>query len=196
MPSLPKPFRMADSNDLEDILPLAISTVPGFVETLWSRLAGKGEQPNAFGRRVQNAFIEERNTIVADIGGKVAAMLVSFPISDKPNPFVQEIDEMLVPVTKLYFRVPGAWYIHGIATSPQFRGQGLSSKLMLIADDCAHAAGVSEICLLVVDTNLNAIRFYEKRGFAVSASEAFVGCGANTDAKHWLLMSKALDKSE
>lgn len=192
MSQLPSPFRLAVPEDIEAILPLAISTVPGFVETLWSRLAGNEEVPDAFGRRVQNAFIEEKNTIVADLDGQIAAMLVSFPIADKPNPFVQEIDEMLKPVTKLYAKVPGVWYVHGIATSPESQGRGLSSKLMELAEARALAAGVFEICLLVVDTNLNAIQFYEKRGYAVTASEAFVGCGTDTEAKNWLLMNKLL----
>lgn len=192
MIQLPAPFRLAVSDDIEGILPLAVSTVPGFVETLWSRLAGKDEIPDGFGRRVQKAFVDDGKTIVADIGGQIAAMLVSFPIEDKPNPFVQEVDEMLVPVTTLYSRVPGVWYIHGIATSPSFRGRGLSSKLMVLAEERAVAAGIDEICLLVVNTNLGAIRFYEKRGYVVTASEEFVGCGADTDATEWLLMNKTL----
>ena len=192
MVELRPPFRLATSDDIEGILPLAISTVPGFVETLWSRLTGEDELPMAFGKRVQNAFVGAKNTIVAEVDGLIAAMLVSFEIEEKPNPFVQEIDEMLVPVVALYARVPGVWYVHGIATSPDFRGQGLSSKLMVIAEECALAAGKSEICLLVVDTNVHAIRYYEKRGYTITASEAFVGCGAVTDAKEWLLMNKSL----
>ena len=188
----PKPFRFATPDDIESILPLAISTVPGFVETLWSRLADENEPAEAFGRRVQNAFIHEGNTIVADVEGQIAAMLVSFVISKKPNPFVREVDEMLVPVTRLYSKVPGVWYIHGIATAPDFQGSGLSSKLMLLAEERAIAAGVFEICLLVVDTNQNAIGFYEKRGYTVTASEPFVGCGADTEATQWLLMNKSL----
>ncbi len=119
-------------------------------------------------------------------------MLVSFMIAEKPNPFVREIDEMLVPVTKLYSKAQGAWYVHGIATAPEFQGRGLSPKLMVLAEERAIKAGASEICLLVVDTNQNAIRFYEKRGYAVTASEPFVGCGADTEATQWLLMNKAL----
>ncbi|WP_170394699.1 GNAT family N-acetyltransferase [Ruegeria arenilitoris] len=190
----PTPFRLAMPSDIEGILPLAISTVPGFVETLWSRLAHENEPADAFGRRVQNAFIDEENTIVADINGQIAAMLVSFMIAEKPNPFVQEIDEMLVPVMKLYSKVPGVWYIHGIAAAPEFQGRGLSSKLMELAEERAIAAGVFAICLLVVDTNQNAIRFYEKRGYAVTASEPFVGCGADTEATQWLLMNKTLPR--
>ncbi|PSL21842.1 GNAT family N-acetyltransferase [Shimia abyssi] len=192
MIQIPPPFRAAKTEDIDCILPLAISTVPGFVETLWSRLSGPEERPEAFGRRVQKAFIDAGNTVVADIEGQVAAMLVSFPIADKPNPCVQEPDAMLVPVTRLYARVPGIWYIHGIATAPAFQGRGLSSKLMTYAEAKARSANVEEICLLVVDTNLNAIQFYKNRGFDITASEDFVGCGANTAATQWLLMSKSL----
>ena len=192
MSQLPAPFRLAVPDDIEGVLPLAISTVPGFVETLWSRLALENEAADAFGRRVQNAFIDDKNTIVADIDEQIVAMLVSFKIAEKPNPLVREIDEMLFPVTKLYSKAQGAWYVHGISTAAEFQGRGLSSKLMVLAEERAITAGAFEICLLVVDTNQNAIRFYEKRGYAVTASEPFVGCSADTEATQWLLMNKAL----
>ncbi len=192
MSQFPPPFRFATPDDIDGILPLAISTVPGFVKTLWSRLAGENEARDAFGLRVQHTFIENKNTIVADIDNQIAAMLVSFEIEEKPNPFVQEIDEMLVPVTKLYAKVPGAWYVHGIATADGFQGRGLSSRLMLVAEDLAIENSIFDICLLVVDTNEYAIKFYEKRGYAITASEPFVGCGADTEATEWLLMTKSL----
>lgn len=54
---LASPFRLAVPDDVRQILPLAKSTVPGFVDLLWSRLADESETPDDFGRRAQAAFI-------------------------------------------------------------------------------------------------------------------------------------------
>ena len=192
MSQIPSPFRHAVPDDVEALLPLAISTAPGFVETLWARLTAEGEAPEVFGRRVQIDFIDKKYTIVAESDKQIAAMLISFPIEDKQKQFVEDVDEMLAPVTKLYATAPGIWYIHMIATSPEFQGHGLSSKLMRLAEEQAIEAGYSEISLLVTDNNENAIQFYRKRGFAVIAQEPLVRCGADTEATQWLLMLKSL----
>jgi ribosomal protein S18 acetylase RimI-like enzyme len=63
---------------------------------------------------------------------------------------------------------------------------------MTLAEQLARDAGRPEICLLVVNTNVNAIGFYQKRGYRTAASEVFVGCGAKIDATQWLLMRKPL----
>lgn len=42
---LASPFRFAVPDNVPQILPLAKSTVPGFVDLLWSRLADESETP-------------------------------------------------------------------------------------------------------------------------------------------------------
>lgn len=57
---LEQPFRLALSEDIPQILPLAPTTVPGFIEHLWSRLANQDETADEFGRRAQAAFVAEQ----------------------------------------------------------------------------------------------------------------------------------------
>lgn len=59
----------------------------------------------------------------------------------------------------------------GMGLLPQFRRQGLGSRLMARALDAAHAFGFSRIELSVYRSNRNAIALYEKAGFVVRAVE-------------------------
>ena len=186
------PFRLAAPDDATQILPLAKSTVPGFVKLLWSRLADEGETADNFGHRAQVAFINEGQTIVADRDGCVAAMLISYPMADSPNPHVPGMDDLLRPLMTLFGRAKGTWYLHGIACKPEFSGCGLATQLMHIAEDLGRSAGKSRISLLVVDTNLHAIQFYKRRGYVTTATEPVIKNGWKTSAKDWLLMEKPL----
>ena len=155
---LKPPFRMASLSEVDEILPLAKSTVPGFVENLWSRLAEEDETVEGFGRRAQQAFIDNGNTIVADVDGTIGAMLISYPMADTPNPHVPGMDDMLRPLMTLFSKAKGTWYLHGIATVPELFGRGLASQLMDIAEHLGKSADRSKISLLVIDTNQPAIR--------------------------------------
>ncbi len=119
-------------------------------------------------------------------------MLISYPMAESPNPHVPGMDEMLRPLMTLFSKAKGTWYLHGIATDPDYFGRGLATRLMDIAEHLGRSAGKPKISLLVIDTNPTAIRFYEKRGYATTAREAVVGKGWQTAAKNWLLMEKAL----
>ncbi|WP_167740484.1 GNAT family N-acetyltransferase [Parasedimentitalea huanghaiensis] len=177
---------------MDEILPLAKSTVPGFVEHLWSRLAEGDETKENFGRRAQSAFINEGNTIVADVDGRIGAMLISYQMADSPNPHLPGMDDMLRPLLSLFSKAKGSWYLHGIATAPEFVGRGLASQLMDIAEYLGKSARRPNISLVVIDTNPTAIRFYEKRGYTTTAVEAVIRKNWKTYAKNWLLMEKAL----
>ena len=56
-------------------------------------------------------------------------------------------------------------YIERIATAPQWRRQGLSTKLLKTACDFADENGVSRITLEVRVSNKPAIALYEQNGF-------------------------------
>ncbi|PHP67786.1 hypothetical protein CSC94_08905 [Zhengella mangrovi] len=71
-------------------------------------------------------------------------------------------------------------------------GQGIASRLMHVAEDLGRLAGKSRISLLVINTNPTAIRFYERRGYDTTATEAVVRNGWETMAREWLLKEKAL----
>jgi len=56
-------------------------------------------------------------------------------------------------------------YLGFMYTHPDFRGQGINSKILDALQSWSHEKGLSEIRLTVYDENPGAIRAYEKFGF-------------------------------
>ncbi|MDR3189937.1 MAG: GNAT family N-acetyltransferase [Lactobacillaceae bacterium] len=67
----------------------------------------------------------------------------------------------------------GAWHIQRVATLPEYRGHGYSSKIMQTIMEDAHEAGVSQ---LELGAQLVAQTFYEKLGFT-PVGETFLDAG-------------------
>lgn len=62
-------------------------------------------------------------------------------------------------------------YLDELVVKPEYRGQGIGSKLMDWADSVFREHGVRQVELLVVVGNEDARRFYERRGFLPSVLE-------------------------
>ncbi|MCA9092369.1 MAG: GNAT family N-acetyltransferase [Planctomycetaceae bacterium] len=55
--------------------------------------------------------------------------------------------------------------IYSIYASPQWWGKGIGYRLMIEALDDIRNAGMSSVCLWVLEENIQAISFYERNGF-------------------------------
>lgn len=62
-------------------------------------------------------------------------------------------------------------YLEELVVKPEYRGQGIGSKLMDWADGVFLEHGVRQVELLVVVGNEDVRRFYERRGFLPSVLE-------------------------
>jgi len=61
----------------------------------------------------------------------------------------------------------GDFYLLALAVDPEYRGEGVGSRLMDFVEDCARAAGAERVCLDVSTKNRGARRLYERRGMTV-----------------------------
>lgn len=59
-----------------------------------------------------------------------------------------------------------AMYIDRFAVNPRYSGQGIAGSMLKKAGELAKAEGAAYLRLFVVDSNLPAIRLYEKNGFS------------------------------
>ena len=80
----------------------------------------------------------------------------------------------------------------GMGLLPQFRRQGIGSRLMARALSDARAFGFSRVELTVYRSNANAIRLYEKAGFIIKAVQPAEAPGDKID-KTVLIMALSLD---
>jgi ribosomal protein S18 acetylase RimI-like enzyme len=80
----------------------------------------------------------------------------------------------------------------GMGLLPQFRHQGIGSRLMARALAAARAFGFSRVELTVYRSNENAIRLYEKVGFLIKAVQPAQAPGDDID-RTTLIMALSLD---
>jgi ribosomal protein S18 acetylase RimI-like enzyme len=80
----------------------------------------------------------------------------------------------------------------GMGLLPQFRRQGIGTRLMARALAAARAFGFSRVELMVYRSNANAIRLYERAGFVIKAVQPAQGSGDDID-RTMLVMALSLD---
>ncbi|MET0219894.1 MAG: GNAT family N-acetyltransferase [Tardiphaga sp.] len=80
----------------------------------------------------------------------------------------------------------------GMGLLPQFRHQGIGTRLMGRALAAARAFGFSRVELMVYRGNENAIRLYETAGFVIKAVQPAQAPGEDID-KTMLVMALSLD---
>jgi len=108
---------------------------------------------------------------VAAIEEEVIGMLVAFPlfVDESAEP---ESDPILAPYSRL--EEDNSYYICGVTLFPEYRGLGISTKLMTLAEEQACDKGFAKLSLIVFEENEGAKRLYEKLGYRVVAREAIV----------------------
>ena len=111
-----------------------------------------------------------RNCILAELSGRKAGMLLSFPMHARspaeavsPPPF--NGSDVFAPYK--YLEAPDTWYICGIAVTPECRWRGIGKRLMQIARELALDHGYKRLSLVVFEENTGAVRLYRNLGYEV-----------------------------
>jgi ribosomal protein S18 acetylase RimI-like enzyme len=76
-----------------------------------------------------------------------------------------EIIGIIVLVKNVRRKMKHIAHINSMYVKPSFRNQGVAYSLLKYAENIATAAGVERLNLSVVDSNINAIKLYQKFGF-------------------------------
>jgi ribosomal protein S18 acetylase RimI-like enzyme len=132
------------------------------------------------------------NAVLAELLGLPAAGLISYALPDTPEPIPDKLPAMLAPLHELTNRVLGTWYVHVLAASPEYRGKGLGSALLTVADDLAASAGRPGLSLIVSHTNRGARKLYERSGYHEVARCKMVKEQWQPPGTEWVLLRKNL----
>jgi len=167
-------FRPAMKSECRTIARLYGISSDGVADYVWTQLAEPGEDILDVGqRRYENeeSVFSYRNCTVATIDDDVIGMIVAFPI------FVDEIaeppsDSILAPYARL--EEDNSYYVCGVTLFPEYRGLGIGSRLMALAEEHAREKGFTKLSLIVFEENEGAKRLYERLGYQVTAREAIV----------------------
>ncbi len=170
-PLFPKPFRWAAVGDSAAIARLMDMAGEGLPRHLWSGLTDSGQSPMEVGAELVargEGNFSYRNAVVAEKRGEVVALLLAYrlpPANQAPDP--ADYPELERPMVELEARVPGSFYINGLATLLQARKQGLGSCLLHIANALAVAEGCQELSIQVFEQNTTALRLYQQHGYEI-----------------------------
>jgi ribosomal protein S18 acetylase RimI-like enzyme len=188
-----RPATRADTASLAVLVDIAGEGMPAY---MWSTLASPGQSVLELGReragRDRGGF-SWKNAVVAEVNGEVAGGLVGYRLDD---PYdlggLAEIPPIVQPLVKLEARAPGSWYVNVLATFPEFRGLGIGTALLEIAERNANEAGARALSVIVASWNAAACRLYRRAGYEEVATEPaipFPGCPHTGD---WVLMIRSL----
>jgi ribosomal protein S18 acetylase RimI-like enzyme len=190
------PFRLAEAKDAPALAELVNFAGEGLPLYLWDRLKQPGQTAWDVGleraRREKSGF-SYRNAVVAWIDGKCAACLIGYPQPEHPEPIdYAAMPPIFVPLQELENLAANSWYVNVLAAYPDFRGQGLGTKLLAIADELADATGKSGLSLIMSDANEGARRLYERRGYREAGARPMVKEDWENQGRNWILLTKPL----
>jgi ribosomal protein S18 acetylase RimI-like enzyme len=188
-------FRPAVIEDAPILAELVNQAGEGLPLYLWGKMAAAGESAWDVGRRRaarEEGSFSYRNAVMIDHDGRCAGCLIGYEIPDDPKPIAAGMPAMFVPLQELENLAPGTWYVNVLAVMPQFRGHGLGTKLLALADDTARALGKRGMSVIVTDTNRGARRLYERCGYRERATRPAVKEDWANDVRDLVLLTKEL----
>lgn len=188
-------FRPARKDECRTIARLFSMSSDGVADYIWTGLVEPGEDILDVGQRryeSEESVFSYKNCVVAEIDGKIAGMLVAFPM---PEPDDSGEDTETDPVLAPYGRLEqhNSYYICGMAVFPEYRGMGIGTKFLEIAQKKAKELNLPQLSLIVFEGNEGAKKLYERHGFRVTARERIVPHELIHHTGHALLMVKDVD---
>jgi GNAT superfamily N-acetyltransferase len=195
-PMIQSPFRGATCEDAGTLAEFVEFASEGLAVYLWSKMAGDGGDPWNIGRervRSETGNLSYHNAVIAELAGRPASGLISYPLRDRPEPISDKLPAMLVPLQELMNLAPDTWYVHVLAAYPEYRGKGQGAALLALADKFAASDGKPGLSLIVSDTNLGARRLYESCGYREVAQRKMVKEGWKHPGINWVLLKKDLE---
>ena len=188
-----RPCTKADCYQVAELALMAGEGIPAF---FWEQSRKDNEDIFEVGaRKLQsdNDNFSYRNVSVAIVDNKIAGMLLAYRL---PSPHHEEplddYPEFIRPLIELEQCVPDTFYINMLASFPEYRGQGVGSKLMGYATDLARQSDCNTLSLEVFEDNENAVRLYRLLGYSVLDQRDVVPHPCHTHHGKILLFTKVI----
>lgn len=188
--------RPAQRSDASEIALLTNIAVHGGLSQRWAadEAAKDTYDPVEIGRLA--ALAEEapftwRDASIAEHDGEVVGMLMGYREPDAAEPLPGDLEPFLLPIYQLEAEAAGYWYVAMLGVHFKWRGKGIGSSLLDVAETKAAETGARGLALISEDVNTGAVRLYERRGFRVRAKRKMVRFpGGGPKGEDWLLMVK------
>jgi len=168
-------YRNAAISDCSHIVRLYSIASDGIANYVWSTMAAPGQDLEEVGvRRYQreDTIYSYLNCIMADVDNQVAGMMLSYPMQVDKDENYSDYDPVLLPYVRL--EEDNSYYISGMAIYPEFRGKGIGTRFMALAEQRATEQGYDKLSLIVVEENTTALNLYKKTGYYEAMRQAIV----------------------
>lgn len=189
--------RKEDAPALAQLIEIAGEGIPSF---LWSQQARDGQTALDVGAERaarDDANFSYRNTVVAHVDGKIAGMLLAYPLpapTDEDLAALPEIPALLRPLVELEYQVPGSFYVNALAVFEPYRRLGIGRALLGIAEARAGAAGCDRLSVQVFAENHGAYRLYLRCGYTVADRRPIIAHECYPYSSEVLLMTRPVDR--
>ena len=128
---------------------------------------------------------------MAEVDGEVVGMVLGYRKADAFEPVPASVTGFMRPIEELEAEANGTWFISMLGVHVRWRGKGVGSQLLDVAEVQRAQTEAKGVSLIVEDVNDGARRLYERRGFAVRASRPMIPWpGGKAPGRDWLLMVK------
>jgi ribosomal protein S18 acetylase RimI-like enzyme len=188
-----RPARKSDASDIALLVNIAVH---GGLGKRWAEdeAAKDTYDPVEIGRLAalaDEAPFTWRNATMAECDGEIAGMLMGYREPDNAEPLSGDLTPFLLPIYQLEAEAAGYWYIAMLGVHLNWRGRGIGSRLLDVAERKAKETAAGGLALISEDVNAGAIRLYERRGFRVRAKRKMVRFpDGGPNGQDWLLMVK------
>lgn len=191
-------FRRATPDDASDLAVLFDIASRRLISWYWGVSATPGQSWFEIGRdRIRNNAASDghfTNWHVALRNGSVAGALNSHMIAEPydTSSFDAIPLELLAP-NQLEAVAEGTYYIFVAAVFPDYRGQGIGTAMLNLAQSLAREAGAARLTIMAESFNVGAHRLYLRHGFREWERRPFVPFPGCAEAGDWVLLVKDLD---
>ena len=168
-------FRPAKKIECRKIAELFSLASDGVSDYIWSNYAEQGEDILDVGqRRYENtdSVFSYKNCTIAEYDNEVVGMMTAFQMNVEENRDFSDSDPVLLPYEKL--EEDNSFYICGVAVYEHFRGKGIGTAFMDIAEIKARGHGLAKLSLIVFEQNNGAKKLYDKLGYFEVAREQVI----------------------
>ncbi|MGK9337970.1 N-acetyltransferase family protein [Sinorhizobium meliloti] len=153
---LEPPLRVATEADARALADLVNFAGEGLPLYIWEGLAKDEQEPWEVGCARQIEKLREGQIVVVDFGDGAVASLTGYPIGSEPKPIGDDFPALFRPLQELENRALESWYVNVLACYPEYRGQGLGSRLLTIAEQIAREEALRRMSVIVANNNAGA----------------------------------------
>jgi ribosomal protein S18 acetylase RimI-like enzyme len=195
MIELESPLRLATEQDAKELAELVNFAGEGMPLHIWQGLAEEGQNPWEIGQARQAEKARQGQIIVVDFGKGAVASLTGYSVGPAPEPIGNDVPDLFRPLLELENEALDSWYVNVLACYPEYRGQGIGSRLLDVAERIARDEGLRRMSVVVADNNTGARRLYERQGYEGLSRRPCLRGDWATDTEDWVLLMKSLPEA-